>query len=454
MSKSFICPSCHSEVFIADFQNHYWNECSGEVLHQCQIDWCMQLLPTCRAMYEHAREVHPDISFYEKAYVMVSDEVASALRNEFFEAPAQNDLKIFELAEDSAKTKEDAAEPDPQVDKIILPGENKESCKEEKITSMPKKCEEIESLGRITRSRSRFLKNPYLKTDCCGIDGQMEKESKISCKDTFSEKKRLEVKLLKSRMEKAKEPCNSSNMQQDYEIESTSYLKFKKLPCPHENCDAKFARKAGLTTHLNRMHPSPMKYSDENCNELINPAYLNLKKQCRICEEWILISSLGDHCKNCKYCCSYEGCNATFTNKKKRLKHYRRHSLTVKCTYENCNSFVLSCNLSRHIRTVHEKLDTYCNKCKKWLPNCIYYDHNENCHGIEEKRFQCTHRGCNVTFAHEKSKFRHLKNKHPFLDSSTKCSWKNCGKFFASLSNLNRHAKEVHKNAGRRKLRL
>lgn len=100
MSETFICPSCQIVTSISDFENHYWNVCSGKlIVHQCLIENCMQLFTTHQALLEHGKEAHPDLIFFEEAYVMVDEQIANSLRQEIWNKSAKIVPIKFQLEE-------------------------------------------------------------------------------------------------------------------------------------------------------------------------------------------------------------------------------------------------------------------------------------------------------------------------------------------------------------------
>lgn len=94
MSEIFGCPYCQSEMLISNFENHYLNECLSElIIHQCQIQDCMQFFATLEALHEHGRHVHSDTAFFDEAYVIVSEEVANSLCSEIANFSAGTESK-------------------------------------------------------------------------------------------------------------------------------------------------------------------------------------------------------------------------------------------------------------------------------------------------------------------------------------------------------------------------
>lgn len=109
MPETVLCPNCRSAILISDFENHFWNACSGKYVFQCQIGNCLQFFTTLEALYQHGREIHPKTDFFEETYVIVNQEIANSLCREISNSSAEIEAKSL-ITEDCGTQNKDNEE--------------------------------------------------------------------------------------------------------------------------------------------------------------------------------------------------------------------------------------------------------------------------------------------------------------------------------------------------------
>lgn len=149
--------------------------------------------------------------------------------------------------------------------------------------------------------------------------------------------------------------------------------------CRFGNCRSSFAVEKDLFKHLNVVHRSLIKCTEENCKSMLKPHNLaqhiksvhnKVKEICQNCKKQIMYHNLKAHQERCtadgekKFSCTLEGCEAKFATSVNRSHHLRTvHKATVKCPRDNCHASFRPRNLNQHIKQVHDKVKRKCQFC-------------------------------------------------------------------------------------------
>ena len=81
--------------------------------------------------------------------------------------------------------------------------------------------------------------------------------------------------------------------------------------------------------------------------------------------------------KHMVYICNYDGCNKSFKQKSKLLKHLNRHNKTIKCLHIGCNKiFSEKSNLWKHMKTHKTSNDYICIHCGIHFQNSFSLKHH------------------------------------------------------------------------------
>lgn len=171
------------------------------------------------------------------------------------------------------------------------------------------------------------------------------------------------------------------------------------------------------------------------------------KEQCTVCGKKTLKRNMSAHMKRCNikgrknYLCMIGSCQSAFTVKQDLFSHINKiHVSRMKCPRDNCNVYIKPTGLTQHIKTVHEMAKKTCPNCGKQIPYVHLTRHIECCTSDGKKKFPCTFRNCDSSFATKSNRSLHISRVHK---SPTKCPYDDCD---ATLrpANLPRHVKEVH----------
>lgn len=198
--------------------------------------------------------------------------------------------------------------------------------------------------------------------------------------------------------------------------------------CPRNGCTAVLKREC-LHEHENLVH------NDE-------------RGICNYCEKTILIRDWPTHIENCQTThkgtrCSVEGCDAIM-KKNHSLEHHMitAHSISVPCTYDNCNAKVQAAKLLAHVREVHMDQIVRCNNCNREFTNLAMADHSKICDLYKvDDLFVCTVRGCDLKFPTKAQRNVHVYHKH---EPPMECPATGCWSVIKRRS-LMAHFKSTHK---------
>lgn len=221
-------------------------------------------------------------------------------------------------------------------------------------------------------------------------------------------------------------------------------------------CKKSFVAKEVIKKHLENIHLNVVSDQDPD------------GEYCGFCKKFIFKNSFKDHvkqkhnrieCKVCdkvyfnkstfhnhkrthevEYTCDH--CNSKFSLKRTLEEHILRVHLrkTPRSKCEHCGKYLVSTNLKRHIRAVHEKqLDFVCDACNKGFQNKqMLRDHLAVVH-LNQQNHLCTI--CNKNFAHSFALVRHLNTVHG-AQPRIKCE--KCVKTFTRRGDYKSHLK-LHK---------
>lgn len=261
----------------------------------------------------------------------------------------------------------------------------------------------------------------------------------------------------------------------------------KNIPCPYQDCQKTFNRRARLKDHL-RSHTNSriFKCKHEGCDK-----------------DFLRETHLRHHVKSAHsnirdYKCTWEGCDKSFATGTRLRRHFQAHEGREKyrCRgYENCDqTFRKHETLKRHILQVHEHMRPFpCNDtdlktgqpCDKAFDTaeklrvhqrtnhdstrfscteCLN-NQNSNTHAQQPIAFFATYSDlqahvaevhppmcpyCPTSFTTSKELTRHLEIQHNIMNSSAKkteafsCTFPGCDRSFSKKGNLNVHIKTVH----------
>lgn len=201
------------------------------------------------------------------------------------------------------------------------------------------------------------------------------------------------------------------------------------IQCPHENCGS-WLKTSSISYHLTFGHRRVLKNSlcricrnqvteynflrhflqkcnlDSDSAEIENQSSNNkedkirVKKRCKNCKGKFCARNFALHLQRCmsngekKFICTHEGCNARFATSQNRYLHNK---------------------------SVHEfKLCFNCGKQVKYLYFSI---HLKRCTGSDEKKFSCSHEGCEKTFVTKIERDNHSKSmRHACIETAKKNS--------------------------------
>lgn len=342
MSKSFVCEGCQSQVplQISDFGNHYFTSCSEEIFHQCQIEDCMQCFISRDDLYEHGREVHPNINFYEETFVILNEDIANAFCLENSITPLEHEPNDFQI-------------------KPYQPHENPTLNKSDKngVAAGGKKIfqctlENCKSKFSSKKSRWRHETSVHKLRVKCPLENC---NKRIKPAEMSNHIKQFH-KMAENEVKEAQNDENKSLPELSNKSTTKNLVSQKeegKFPCFHENCGAIFATRKKARQHLKNVHRPPLKgrqdhfkamhtrvkCTEENCDSLVKRKHLyqhmkamhdDTKKQCEHCKKWFSYLSMHNHLRRCtsngerKVTCVFEGCKATFTTTANRSSHMNR----------------------------------------------------------------------------------------------------------------------------------
>lgn len=422
MLESIVCEICQSEVLLSDFENHYLNVCSGElIIHQCQIEDCMQLFGTLEDLYQHGKEVHPDTTFFEEVYVVVNEEIANSLCHEIANTSTDEESKNLEIEVYSSRTNE------VQIDKII--NVHKASSKNARPDFQTEKCKTTAEDFSCKRGSTPTENQEIIQTDD-------SKPNDVNCysdisdysADKIKNSKPTDVKFMVSSSTKEKyfspvicnEVTSDLNLKKSASIAELDLIQedfsnecaYEVILSPTFGGHSQFLEPLTIEilvpTELNdsKAARSPIISNPQKSEKhAINAKHIfkedfcsHEKRMTKSVSEPLISCALENYAQRKKVLFSIESestesvdqieellATITMSNNNTNVSSSIRNA-----TIENqeCKGLIHPANLKMYVEGTPEKFIDQCKNCKKWIFVCDIYQHRKICLSVEEKMAQ------------------------------------------------------------------
>ncbi|KAI8067574.1 hypothetical protein BC940DRAFT_301074 [Gongronella butleri] len=203
--------------------------------------------------------------------------------------------------------------------------------------------------------------------------------------------------------------------------------------CTEEGCDKTFAKKTSLMAHMDVHDPTitdrfPCEYCDKSFPR--KQAYK------------IHVRTQHEEAKH--YPCTWDGCDATFTQEYLLRTHMTSHTnkRQYPCEHPGCNSsFRWPNRLRYHMETVHRDVEKYF--CNEEGCDAKFLRFNElRSHMFEVHPATC--HMCGKQFARPSLLSGHMKTVHSGLRLN--CEYEDCDKVFKTKKSLKNHMDRTHMN--------
>lgn len=236
--------------------------------------------------------------------------------------------------------------------------------------------------------------------------------------------------------------------------------KIKQLyACFDRGCNANLGTTGERKIHINEVHGGQVSCPYENCESFLKASYIQrhvnqihekkvTKKPCSRCGRLISNYKMNLHLKGCcadklkNFRCLIDDCQSVFAVERGLCVHVKNvHEPPMKCPREGCDAYFEPSKLSRHMKTVHEKLKESCPNCGKQISYGHLSQHVQRCTSDGEKKISCTFQDCDAKFTTLNNRSTHISHCH--TKSPIKCPRNNCNVILHPYT-LSRHIKEAH----------